>query len=173
MLLSYGLRLATAASMTAASGIAFSRTAGAARCDAAPSFVTVSALTTTGAEKAMAAAKAEAEKNGWKVTIVIADASGTPLLLSRDGASPMTVDIAMGKARTAAISGKESGVFESIVNGGEARPRLALLSAPLLLMEGAVPILVDGVVAGSIGVSGVRSDQDAAVAKAGAAALFA
>ena len=106
----------------------------------------------------MAAARAEAARNGWAVTIVVADASGVPLLVQRDGAAPMTVEIAMGKARTAAISGKETGIFESIVNGREASPRLALLSSPLTLMEGAVPIIVEGAVAGAVGVSGVRSD---------------
>ena len=86
----------------------------------------------------------------------------------------MTVEIAMGKARTAAISGKETTAFEKVANGDEAtRPRLALLSSALLLMEGGVPIIVDGVVVGAIGVSGVRSDQDAQVAKAGVTALLA
>lgn len=121
----------------------------------------------------MAAARAEAAHHGWAVTIVVADASGVPLLVQRDGAAPMTVDIAMGKARTACMSGRETSVFEASVNGKDASPRLALLSTPLTLMEGAVPILIDDVVAGAVGVSGVRSDQDAQVAKAGVAALFA
>ena len=123
---------------------------------------------------AMAAAAREAARNGWKVTIAVTDSSGVPLMLQRMGAAPMTVDIATGKARTAAMSGKETTVFETTANGSEEkRPRLALLSAPLLLMEGGVPIIVDGVVIGAIGVSGVRSDQDAQVAKAGVAALLA
>ena len=131
-------------------------------------------LTASGAKTAMAAAVNEADKNGWAVTIAVSDAGGTPLLLERRGAAPMTVEIAMGKARTAAISGKETTAFEKVANGDEAtRPRLALLSSALLLMEGGVPIIVDGVVVGAIGVSGVRSDQDAQVAKAGVTALLA
>ena len=159
MLLASALRAAVVAS--AATGFAHRAHA---RCEA-QSFAQVSALTFSGAEIAMAAARAEAARNGWAVTIVVADASGVPLLVQRDGAAPMTVEIAMGKARTAAISGKETGIFESIVNGREASPRLALLSSPLTLMEGAVPIIVEGAVAGAVGVSGVRSDQDAQVAR--------
>lgn len=173
-----------------------------------PFFKPTVALTLAGAKHAMEAAAKEAEANGWAVTIVISDMSGTPLLLERHGSSPMTVEIAMvscdeatpdrtslrllsvlllphllamvsiptfqGKARTAAISGKETARLEESANGSpEQRPRLALLSAPVLLMEGGVPILYDGKCVGAIGVSGVRSDQDAQVAKAGIRALLA
>ena len=129
-------------------------------------------LTLKGAQQVLAAAVAEADANSWAVTIAVTDAAGVPLVLERHGSAPMTVDIAIGKARTAAMSGKETTVFERIANGSdEQRPRLALLSAPLLLMEGGVPIVVDGVIVGAVGVSGVRSDQDAQIAKAGLAAL--
>ena len=137
------------------------------RCSAetVPSFRPSVVLTLPGARRAMAAAASEADANKWAVTIAVTDAGGVPLLVERHGAAPMTVDIACGKARTAALSGKETSVFEKSANGGELKPRMALLSAPLLLMEGGVPIVVDGVCVGAIGVSGVRSDQDAQIAK--------
>ena len=141
-------------------------------------FTQVSALTIDGARRAMAAAVAEADRHSWLVTIAVVDHSGSPLLLERRGAAPATVDLALGKARTAAMSGRDSAVFEHSVNGDPSggqpsrRPRLALLSAPsLVLMEGALPILVGGVCVGAVGVSGVRSEQDAQVARVGVAAL--
>ena len=134
-----------------------------------PSF----ALTAQGAQLALDAATAEADSNGWAVTIAVSDASGIPLLLQRrEGAMPFTVDVAIGKARTAATTGKATTAFENIANGSEEqRPRLALLSSGLTLMEGGVPIVVDDIVVGAIGVSGVRSDQDAQIAQAGVSAL--
>lgn len=135
------------------------------------------ALTVEGARRAMGGAIAEADRHGWPVTIVIVDHSGTPLLLERRGAAPITVDLALGKARTAAHSGRESAVFEHSVNGDpmgghpSRRPRIALLSAPMLIMEGALPILVGGSCIGAVGCAGVRSDQDAQVARAGVQAL--
>ena len=145
----------------------------------AASFTQATALTVDGARRAMTAAIHEAKRNRWNVTIVVVDHSGLPLLLERlNGAAPVTVDIAMGKARTAALSGRDSGVFEHSVNGGAIagsgwrRPRLALLSVPqLTLMEGALPITVNGICVGAVGVSGVRGDQDTQVARVGVAAL--
>ena len=132
-------------------------------------------LSLEGAQAAMRACAKEADANGWAVTVVIVDMSGEPVLLERRGAAPMTPAVAMGKARSAVMSGKETTVFEKMANGsGDKPPRMALLSAPnLVLMEGGVPIIIDGQTVGAIGVSGVRSDQDAQVAKAGVAVLAA
>jgi glc operon protein GlcG len=137
-------------------------------------------LTIEGAKRAMAGALAQAEACRWPVTVAIVDHSGALLLLERHGAAPITVDIAVGKARTAALSGRESAVFQHAVNGDATggnpsrRPRLALLSAPSnVLMEGGVPILVGGTCIGAVGCAGVRSDQDSQVARgrAGVTAL--
>jgi glc operon protein GlcG len=117
----------------------------------------------------LAAARTEAEKNQWAVTIAVADDGGHLLgLLRLDGCAPVGAYIAVEKARTAALGRRESKVYEDMINGG----RTAFLSAPLSgSLEGGVPVIVDGQVIGTVGVSGVKADQDAQVAKAGAAAL--
>ena len=117
-----------------------------------------------------AAAEAEALRNNWAVTIAIADDGGFPLWLQRlDGAAATSSFIAPAKARTAALGRRESKGFEDIINGG----RTAFLTVPQMdgLLEGGVPIVKDGQVIGAVGVSGVKSDQDAQVAKAGIAAI--
>ena len=121
--------------------------------------------------KAMAAAaEAEALAQGWAVTIAIVDDGGHLLHLQRlDGAAATATYIATSKANTAALGRRESKVYEDMVNGG----RTSFLSAPMLqgLLEGGVPILVDGQCVGAVGVSGVKSSEDAEVARAGIAAL--
>ncbi len=121
--------------------------------------------------KAMAAAaETEATANGWNVTIAVVDDGGHLLWLQRmDGAAPITSHIAPAKARTAAVGRRESRVYEESINQG----RISFLSAPTLegMLEGGVPILIDGQCIGAIGVSGVKSDLDAQIARAGIAAL--
>jgi glc operon protein GlcG len=126
-------------------------------------------LTVAEATKILDAARAEAEKNQWAVTIAVADDGGHLLSLLRlDGCAPLGAYIAPEKARTAALGRRESKVYEDMINGG----RTAFLSAPLTAtLEGGVPVIVDGQVIGAVGVSGVKADQDAQIAKAGAAAL--
>ena len=117
-----------------------------------------------------AAAEAEAQANSWIVTIAIVDDGGHLLWLQRlDGAAPISAHIAPAKARTAALGRRESRVYEEMINQG----RVAFLSAPELkgLLEGGVPIIVDGHCLGAVGVSGVKSSEDAQIAKAGIAAL--
>ena len=117
----------------------------------------------------LAAARSEAQNNQWAVTIVVVDDGGHPLALERlDGCAPIGAYIATEKARTSALGRRESKGYEDMVNGG----RFAFLSAPLLTsLEGGVPIIHDGQVIGAIGVSGVKAEQDAQVAKAGAQCL--
>lgn len=117
-----------------------------------------------------AAAEDEAVRNGWAVSIAITDAGGHLLWLQRlDGAAPVSAHIAPAKARTAALGRRESKVYEDIINGG----RTAFVTAPEIngLLEGGVPIVHDGQVIGAVGVSGVKSSEDAQIAKAGIAAL--
>ncbi|MBP6896085.1 MULTISPECIES: heme-binding protein [Pseudacidovorax] len=121
-------------------------------------------------KKIAAAAEAEAVKNQWAVTIAICDDGGHLLWLQRlDGAAPVSAHIGPAKARTAALGRRESKVYEDIINGG----RTAFLSAPTVdgLLEGGVPIVKDGQVIGAVGVSGVKSNEDAQIAKAGIAAI--
>ncbi len=117
-----------------------------------------------------AAAEAEALKNNWAVSICIVDDGGHLLSFQRlDGAAPVSAHIAPGKAVTAAMGRRESKAYEDMINGG----RVSFLSAPGLdaLLEGGVPIIKDGQCLGAVGVSGVKSTEDAQIAKAGIAAI--
>ncbi len=117
-----------------------------------------------------AAAEAEALRNKWAVTIAIVDGGGHLLHLQRlDGAAPISAHIAPAKANTAAMGQRESKVYEDMINGG----RMSFLSAPDLrgLLEGGVPIMKDGQCLGAVGVSGVKSTEDAQIARAGIAAI--
>lgn len=126
-------------------------------------------LSQTEVTRILAAARTEAEANQWKVSIAVVDDGGHPLALERlDGCAPIGAYIATEKARTAALGRRESKSYEDMVNGG----RSAFLSAPLLTsLEGGVPVLVDGQVVGAVGVSGVKAEQDAQIAHAGARCL--
>lgn len=126
------------------------------------------ALTLADAKHIAAAAEQEALKNNWAVSIAICDAGGHPLWLQRmDGAPAMSATVAPDKARTSALSGKPSKVFEDMVNNG----RTAALAMPIVPLEGGEPILIDGRVIGAVGVSGVKANEDAQIAQAGIAAL--
>jgi uncharacterized protein GlcG (DUF336 family) len=119
-----------------------------------------------------AAAEAEAVANHWIVTIAIVDDGGHLLWLQRlDGAAPLSAHIAPAKARTSALGRRESLVYEEIIKNG----RNAFMTVPEIegLLEGGVPIMVDGHCLGAVGVSGVKSNEDAQIAKAGIAALAA
>jgi uncharacterized protein GlcG (DUF336 family) len=127
-------------------------------------------LTQQDAQTIGEAARAEAQRAGWAVTIAIVDDGGHLLWLQRlDGAAPISAAIAPAKARTAALGRRESKVYEDMINQG----RASFLSAPVLegMLEGGVPVLVDGQCVGAVGVSGVKSTEDAQVARAGIAAL--
>jgi len=121
-------------------------------------------------KRVAAAAEAEATAQQWAVSIAVVDDGGHLLWLQRlDGAAAISAEIAPAKARTAAMGRRESKVYEDIINQG----RTSFLSAPSLqgMLEGGVPILVDGHCVGAVGVSGVKSSEDAQVARAGIAAL--
>ena len=129
-----------------------------------------SALELADIKSIAAAAEAEALKHNWAVSIAIVDDGGHLLWLQRlDGAAPVSAQIAPAKANTAALGRRESRVYEEMINGG----RVSFLSAPGLqgLLEGGVPILKDGNCIGAVGVSGVKSSEDAQIARAGIAAL--
>lgn len=121
------------------------------------------------AKRMLAAAEAHAVANQWAVTIVVVDEGGAPLASLRlDGCAALGGQIAAEKARVSALSRRESGFYETMINQG----RTAFLSAPVDgLLEGGVPVIVDGHCIGAIGVSGVKSEQDAETARAGIAAL--
>ncbi|KRB89125.1 GlcG/HbpS family heme-binding protein [Noviherbaspirillum sp. Root189] len=127
-------------------------------------------LTLDDTKKIAAAAEAEAKANNWPVTISIVDEGGHLLWLQRlDGAAPISAHIAPAKARTAALGRRESKVYEDMINNG----RYSFMTAPVLegMLEGGVPVMVEGHCVGAVGISGVKSTEDAQIAKAGIAAL--
>ena len=126
-------------------------------------------LTLDDALKMATAGEAEAKKNQWNVVIAVCDDGGHLLLLHRlDGVAPISSTIAPEKARAAAMGKRDTKVYEDMINQG----RTAFLSAPLQgMLEGGLPIVVDGHVVGAVGVSGVKSSEDAQIAKAAIAAL--
>jgi glc operon protein GlcG len=131
---------------------------------------TKAVLSTDDVQAILTAARAEAEANNWGVTIAVADDGGHLLgLLRLDNAPPMSAHIGPSKAKSAAMARKDTKILEDVINNG----RTAFVTAPYVdgLLEGGVAILVDGQVVGAVGVSGVKSDQDAQIARAGIAAL--
>ena len=129
-----------------------------------------SILTLDDVKKIAAAAEAEAKSNNWPVTISIVDDGGHLLWLQRlDGAAPISAHIAPAKAKTAALGRRESKIYEDMINNG----RFSFMTAPALegMLEGGVPVLINGECVGAIGVSGVKSSEDVQIAKTGIAAL--
>ena len=115
--------------------------------------------------------ESEALKQNWAVTIAIVDDGGHLMWLQRlDGAPLTSMQIATGKAHTSAMGRRASKVYEDIIGNG----RSAFLSAPgeLTFLEGGEPIVVEGETVGAVGVSGVKSPEDAQIAQAGIAALL-
>lgn len=123
------------------------------------------------AKKVAAGAAAEAKKNNFTMAIAIVDNGGTLTYFEKiDGTQLGSVDVAIGKARSANAYKRPTKVFEDAVAGG----RNALLAVPgVLPVEGGVPLIADGKVIGAIGVSGGSAPQDGQVAAAGAGALTA
>ena len=117
------------------------------------------------ARKAAAAAATEAKKNKWNMAIAVVDDGGQLIYFERiDETQVGSIDIAIGKARTAAIFKRPTKALEDAINGGQH----AILSFPNTLpREGGLPIFADGKCIGAIGVSGGTSSEDAQVGKAG------
>jgi glc operon protein GlcG len=128
-------------------------------------------ITLNVAKKIAAAAEAEANRRHLTAVIVVVDDGGHLLLLNRlDNTQVASVDVGIGKARTAAIFRRPSKDFEDQVREG----RVAALALPgATPLQGGVPIVLDGKVIGAIGVSGESPQEDEDVAKAGAAAAAA
>ena len=126
-------------------------------------------LTLDDCRKISAAAEAEAKKNNWIVCIAILDDGGHLLhLVRQDGATPANAEIAVMKASTAALTRRSTKVWEDRVAGG----RMVMLKMPVLPVSGGLPIMVEGVCVGSVGVSGVQSHEDEQIAQAGINAVL-
>jgi glc operon protein GlcG len=122
------------------------------------------------AKKVMAGAEAEAKKNNWPVVIAILDSGGNLVMLHRlDNAQWGSIDIAKEKARSAVALRRPTKALQDLVAQGGAN--LRLLNIGYSVLEGGIPIVVDGKIVGSVGVSGVTSQQDAQIGQAGIDAL--
>ena len=125
-------------------------------------------LTLAAAKEIAAAAEAEAIRNSWRVVIAIADDGGNLIYLQRmDETQFGSVQVAIEKARTAVAFKRPSKAFADLVADKQSQ----YMSLPVVALEGGVPLVADGVIIGSIGVSGVKSHQDGQIAKAGAELL--
>jgi len=122
-------------------------------------------------KKVLAAAEAEAVKQGWNVAIAVVDTAGNLVgFIKRDETQNASVNVALDKARTAALYKRPSKVFQDMVAGGGLGLRVMTMR-DVVAAEGGVPLVVAGKIIGAVGVSGVNSDQDGIVATTGAAAL--
>ena len=123
------------------------------------------------AKKAAAAALAEAKKNNWTMVVAITDGNGTLVYLEKmDGTQTGSVDVAQGKARSAALFKRPSKAFQDVLAaGGEGWRILGQQGA--VPIDGGLPLLMDGKIVGAIGMSGGTSAQDGLAAKAGAEML--
>jgi glc operon protein GlcG len=127
-------------------------------------------LTLEAARVALAASEAEALKNGWRVVIAVVDEGGHPILFARlDGAQWSSISTAVEKARAATAWKRPTRLLEESVNNG--RTAFLSISQGMALLQGGVPIDLDGVVLGAVGVSGVKASDDEIVALAGVNAL--
>jgi glc operon protein GlcG len=127
-------------------------------------------LTLEAARHAMSASEEEARRGGWKVVIAVVDDGGHVILLQRlDGAQSSSIDTAVAKARAAVAWKRPTRLLEESVNGG--RYAFLSISQGMALLQGGVPIEVEGQVVGAIGVSGVKASDDEIVATAGVNAL--
>ncbi|HUX89769.1 MAG TPA: heme-binding protein [Gallionellaceae bacterium] len=123
-------------------------------------------LTLADAKIIASGCESEALRQNWAVTIAIVDDGGHLLWLQRLDDAPLTsIQIASGKAHTSAMGRRASKVYEEVIAGG----RNAFLSIPgaLTMVEGGEAIIVEGETVGAVGISGVKSPEDAQVARAG------
>jgi glc operon protein GlcG len=137
---------------------------------APPQLPTQPVLNLAAAQHVLAAAQAKAQASGWPCVISVVDAAGQPILLVRmdNAAVPAGVELAPGKARTAALFRRPSGALEDAINGS--RPAAATARG-FVLMRGGLPLTVNGHVVGAIGVSADTPQHDEEIAQAGVAAL--
>ena len=121
-------------------------------------------LSLEAANKIIAGAIAEAKANNWLVDIAVVDDAGHLLSFQRmDGALIGSIEVAIGKARTASLFRRPTKVLEEA-----AKTRPAIVTLPNgVLLQGGVPVVVNGQIVGAVGVSGVTSQQDEQIAEAG------
>jgi uncharacterized protein GlcG (DUF336 family) len=155
--------------LTVVMALAPALTVSTARAQAPPPYG--ASITLDQAKKALAGAEAEARKNSWSVVIAIVDTGGHLVALQRmDNTQFGSIEVARQKAFSAAAFRRPTKAFEDALAGGGAGLRILRVEGASPL-EGGMPIVVEGKVVGAIGVSGVTSQQDAQIGKAGADAV--
>ena len=164
------MRMARVLPLLTATGLLFAAATAGAQAPPPPAYGP--AITLEQAKRVMAGAEAEAGKNSWPVVIAVVDSGGNLVMLSRlDNAQWGSIDIARGKAHSAVAFRRPTKVFQDAIGQGGANLRLLNLSG-VSLLEGGIPIVVDGKIIGAVGVSGVTSQQDAQIGQAGIDALL-
>jgi len=128
------------------------------------------ALTLAAARKMVAAAEAEAQPNNWRGVVAVVDDGGWIILLERMDHAALTagVELAAGKARSAALFKKPTEALEQAIDQGR---YAAITARGFIEMQGGLPVVVDGEVIGGIGASFATPEEDEQIAKAGLAAL--
>jgi glc operon protein GlcG len=128
-------------------------------------------VSTDAAKKIAAAAVVEARKNNWAMAVAVVDTGGYLVYFERMQDTQLgSVEVAIEKAKTAALFRRPTKSFQDTVAGGGEGLRILRLTGAIPV-EGGVPIIVDGKLIGAIGASGGSSDQDGRTAQAGAAAM--
>jgi glc operon protein GlcG len=136
----------------------------------ATSLPTRKVLTLEAARTALAAAEAEALRNQWRVVIAVVDEGGHAILVTRlDGAQWSSIETAVEKARAAVAWKRPSRLLEESVNNG--RTAFLSIAQGMALLQGGVPIELDGTIVGAVGVSGVKASDDETIALAGVNAV--
>lgn len=124
-------------------------------------------LSLSDAQTIVSAALTHARDKAWAITVAVVDDAGTPIMVLRlDDASPASVNTAVEKARSSATTGLPTKQLEAVI-----RERPGVVTLGRVAVEGGLPIFYKGQRVGGVGVSGVKSDQDAEVAQAGLQAL--
>src|SRR5712672_2235772 len=130
--------------------------------------IDVKALNQTGAQTVLQAAKESAQQRHAPSAIAVVDAAGDLLAFQRmDGVRPASVDLAIGKARTAARLQRPTAEIEDNINQG----RTAFVTADIMALRGGMPIRVNGEVVGAVGIAGLSKETDTDIAKTAAAAV--
>src|SRR5713226_8307592 len=165
------MRKATLLSLVVGAVLVFAAASASAQAPPPPPPPYGPAITLDQAKKAMAGAEAEARKNNWNVVIVVLDSGGNIVMIHRmDGAQFGSIEVAREKAYSAVAFRRPTKVFQDLIEQGGVNMRLLRLSGASPL-EGGLPIIVDGKLVGGVGVSGVTSQQDAQIGRAGVEGL--
>jgi uncharacterized protein GlcG (DUF336 family) len=118
----------------------------------------------------LSASEAEAVKNQWRVVIAVVDDGGHAITTARlDGTQWSSIDTAVAKARAAVAWKRPTRLLEEAVNNG--RTAFLSITQGMAVLQGGVPIEIDGVIVGAVGVSGVKASDDEVIALAGVNAL--